>query len=320
MMGKKLLDVEFYNSNVYTTDGAKLYEIVGYVPYSPLTIVETNAPAGQSINSVSIAFDEWAGSALCANTNQDIYSYFSSPSSFFNSIATTETLDPVSIFDSSSGLFSFDRLLFFRSAESWGGTFAAVETSASDWKWAKQSSSRITDMVVSQDANASAYFATATGAFRVKGAYLYEISVGGNPNVDTYKKGFSAPSPITSLELIDIGAVAPLVTLLMGTENGVWEATLASDPDVINQPIQKAGTQGYHIRRIAASDYNLPQFLAYLSDAYLFVWDETGSTLYRFPIAAGLPANITGMVWYKDISNNYYLLVSGDEGLVVRGF
>jgi hypothetical protein len=29
--------------------------------------------------------------------------------------------------------------------------------------------------------------------------------------------------------------------------------------------------------------------------ADLFVWDESQNRLYRFPIAAGLPAEITGM-------------------------
>ena len=319
MMDKKLIDVEVYGSSVYAADSAKLYELPNYAPYSPLGIIETNAPGGQSINSVSIAADDWASFALCANTNRDIYSYFGYPSSFFNSIATTDTLEPVSILDSSAGTFSSDRLIFFRGADSWGGTFAPGETSAFDWKWAIQSSDRVTDMVVSNDADANAYFATAGGAFRVKGDYLYEVSTGGSPNLNAYKTGFNAPSPIISLELVEVGFTALVVNLVMGTENGVWEATLASDPDVINQPTQRDGTQGFRIRQIAASNYTNPYFIAYLSDAYLFVWNDLDKELYRFPIAAGLPGRITGMAWF-DTGSAYCLLVSGENGLAFKEF
>ncbi len=319
MMAKKLLDVEVFSNHVYSTDGATLYELLDFDPYSPLNMVVTDAPAGQSINSVSIAFSDGAFDALCANTNQGIYSY-NSFSQAFNSPPTSANLGPVSVLDSSIDDYSSGRVLFFRRAKGWGGTFAGVESSVNTWIWASQSSGRTTDMVVSTDSSGNAYFAASDGAFRVSGDYLYKISLGEKPDVSAYKSGFSAPSHILCLNLIDVGAVAPLVTLLMGTENGVWEATLGTAPDVIDPPKLKDGTQGFRFHRVIASEYMLPNFAAYLSDAYLFVWQESSNELLKYPIAAGLPGKITSVAWYSTGVGSYYLLVSGEEGLVYKVF
>jgi hypothetical protein len=318
MMDKSLKDVEVFNSNAYSTDGGKLYKLPNFNP-SALTLLEKNAPAGQSIKSLSVAVSDGAFDALCANTADGFYSY-NDISDNFDSTPTTVSLGSYSVLDSRTGSYSYSKLIVFGGNDRWGGTVAGVESSASNWKWANQSSSRVTDVVVSKDTIADAYFATTGGAFRVKGDYLYEISIGGSPNVNSYKTGFSVPSPIISLELVDFPVAGPVVTLLMGTENGVWEAPLAAEPDVINQPTRRDGTQGFRIRQIAASNYTNPYFIAYLSDAYLFVWSDPDKELFRFPIAAGLPGRITSMAWFDPGGGMYYLLVSGDEGLVFRAF
>jgi len=320
MMDKRLLDVEVYNYGVYATDGAKLYELPDYSPYSALGIVETTAPAGQTINSLSISVSDGAFDALCANTNTGFFSY-NDFSQNFDPTPTTVNLGSYSVLDSTAGSYSFNRLIVFGGNNRWGGTVAGVESSASEWIWANQSSERVTDVVVSKDTIADAYFATAGGAFRVDGDYMNEIAIGGTPDLNAYKTGFSAPAPIISLELVEVGVTALFVTLLMGTENGAWQAPLAAEPpDVIGQPTRIDGTQGFRIRQIAASNYTNPHFIAYLSDAYLLVWNEADNELIRFPIAAGLPNKITGMAWFDPGGGMYYLLVSGDDGLVFRTF
>jgi hypothetical protein len=170
------------------------------------------------------------------------------------------------------------------------------------------------DLAVPPDLFGFAYFATDKGAFRFRGEYLTKLNLGETPNVADYTDAFTAPSMIISLGLIN----PEVELLLMGTDNGVYEASTVSGPEVIGTPFLVDGTQGYPIRKIATY-YNSPTYAAYLSDAYLFVWDGNLGVLEKYPLCAGLPGKITGMAWYYSaVAGNYYLIVSGDEGLVFK--
>ena len=40
-----------------------------------------------------------------------------------------------------------------------------------------------------------------------------------------------------------------------------------------------------------------------------------------YPLCAGFPGRITGMTWlYSPVAGNYYLIISGDEGLVFKEY
>ncbi len=312
MTGKRLLDVEVYSGNIYTTDGSKLYQISNFPPgAAPLTINEFDAPSGQSINSVSVALGPGGSTYPCVDTDQGIYSFNGEG---FDSPPTSVNLGSASVLDSGSGGYTSGSVLFFRRASGWGGTYAQDGTNPPDWIWINQDSGRVTDLAVS--GAGQAYYATADGAFRFSGEYLYKRSQGETPNIGDYKAGFSAPSHILSL-----GIIRPETEdLLMGTENGAWRAGLAGGPEVIGPPQRVDGTQGYRIRRIATHYEDLYNFAAYLSDLYLFVWGDTLGQLYKCPLAAGLPGRVTGMAWYYPGGSTYYLIVSGSEGLAYIGF
>jgi hypothetical protein len=80
----------------------------------------------------------------------------------------------------------------------------------------------------------------------------------------------------------------------MDTDNGVFEASTTSGPEVISTPFLVDGTQGYRIRKIAPH-YSRLNYKAYLRGAYLFVWNGIFRVLEKYPLCAGLPGNITGM-------------------------
>jgi hypothetical protein len=106
----------------------------------------------------------------------------------------------------------------------------------------------------------------------------------------------------------------------MGTESGVYEASTIAGPEVIGTPVIVDGTQEHRIFQIATY-YNWPNYAAYLSDAYLFIWDGYSGTLEKFPLCAGFPGRVTGMTWlYSSVTGNYYLVISGNEGLVFKEY
>ena len=135
-------------------------------------------------------------------------------------------------------------------------------------------------------------------------------------SLNDYIDGFRAPAPILSLGLISPDGEV----LLMGTEDGVYRALPTGGPDVIDTPFIEDGTQGYRIHQIATY-YNWPNYAAYLGDTYLFVRDPDSPVLHKYPLCAGLPGRITSMAWFNPpASGSYYLIVSGDEGLVFIEF
>jgi hypothetical protein len=312
MTGKKFLDVEVYGDYIYTTDGSKLYEIANFPGgAAPFTVTEIAAPSGQSINSVSVALGSWGNTYLCIDTDQGIYALNSGA---FESPATSVNLGSVSVLGSGRDSYGGGSVLFFRRSSGWGGTYAEVESNPIDWSWINRDSGRVTDLAVSQDGSGNAYYATADGAFLFSGEYFSDPT----PTIGEHKYPFEAPSRILSLAIIKTEGEE----LLMGTENGAWRAPLIGGPEVIDTPQRVDGTQGYRINRTAAyyEDYN---FAAYMSDLYIFIWDETPpGNLYKCPLAAGLPGRITGMVWYRPGGGgpDFYLIVSGTEGLAFIGF
>jgi hypothetical protein len=313
-LGKGLTDVENYLGTIYATDRAKLYEITSFNT-SP-GVVSIDTPANHVINSVSKGINAYLSDSLVVNTDRGIVSY-NGDGSFDPPPPVSETLPSLSVLDSDVGYYpgSFDPVLYFRSASSWGGTAPYVEASPSDFVWLNQSSGKVLDLVVPPDLMGYVYFATDNGAFRFWGEYLRKLTSGESPNVADYKATFKAPAKILSLGLLN----PEVEVILMGTENGVYEAETISGPEVINTPYIVDGTQGYRIRKIA-TNYS-PNFAAYLSDAYLFVWDGYQGILEKYPLCAGFPGRITGMTWFfSAVSGNYYLIISGDEGLVFKEF
>jgi len=314
-MDKGLKDVENNLGTIYATDGAKLYEIFSFNT-SP-SIVSIDAPANQVINSVSKGINGYLSDSLVANTNTGIVSY-NGDGSFDPPPLVSDTLGSLSVLNSAVGYYpgSFDPVLFFRSANSWGGTAPYVEASPGDFIWLNQSSEKVFDLVVPPDLFGYAYFATENGAFRFWGEYLRKLTSGETPSVADYKATFKAPAKVLSLGLMN----PEVEVLLMGTENGVYEAGTISGPEVISTPYIVDGTQGYRIRKIATY-YDWPNFAAYLSDAYLLVWDGYQGILEKYPLCAGFPGRITGMTWFfSAVSGNYYLIISGDEGLAYKEF
>lgn len=304
-MDKGLTDVEVYSETVYATDGAKLYEIFS-INASPL-VSTLDAPANQKINSVSTGIDDYVSLSLVLDTNTDIIPY--NGDGGYNPDITAN-LDPLSILDSAVGEYAAGKVVLFRKARGWGGTYADYDVpDPSNWKWLNTDSDRVLDLVVSQDGSGFAYIATQIGAFRLSGEYLGRLDLGESPDLENYKSPFKAPARILSLGLISPDGEV----LLMGTENGAYEAWTTGGPDVIDVANVVDGTQGYPIRQIAT--YYWPNYAAYLSDAYLFIWD--GSILKKYPLCAGLPGRITGMTWLRTgmTAVSTYLVVSGDEGM-----
>jgi hypothetical protein len=309
-LDKGLKDVESYFGTIYATDGAKLYEITSFntSPY----IVSIDAPANHVINSVSKGINGSLLDSPVANTNRGIVSY-NGDGSFDPPPPVSDSLGSLSVLNSAVGYYpgSFDPVLFFRSAYSWGGTAPYVEASPGDFIWLNQSSGKVFDLQVTNDLSGYAYFATENGAFRFQGEYLAKLTSGETPNVDDYKDAFRAPARILSLGLMNPEGEM----LLMGTENGVYEAWTIWGPEIISTPYIVDGTQGYRIRKIATN--SSPAFAAYLSDAYLFVWDGNQGILEKYPLCAGFPGRITGMTWYYTaVSGDCFLIIAGDEGLV----
>jgi hypothetical protein len=309
MTGKKFLDVEAYGGYIYATDGSKLYEISNFKgEYTLFTATEIDAPSGRSINSLSVALGTFGNTYLCIDTDQGIYALNGGA---FESPATSVNLGSVSVLGSGRDSYGGGSVLFFRRSSGWGGTYAEVESNPPVWIWTNRDSGRVTDLAVSQDSSGNGYFATADGAFRFSGEYLYKRSLGETPSIGDYKAGFSAPSHILSLAIIN----PETEVLLMGTENGAWSAGLTGDSKVIDTPLRVDGTQGYRINRIAAYYGGSYNFAAYMSDIYLLLWDDMFGGIYKCPLAAGLPGRVTGLVWYSPAASYYYLIVSGTEGL-----
>jgi hypothetical protein len=296
MMDKSLTDVEVYSGVVYTTDAAKLYEITSFNwdPWSPtLTFNSIDAPGNQVINSVSTGIDGSVSLALVVDTESAIVPY-NGDLGYDPSIS--ENLGSVSVLDSAFGDYAAGKLLLFRKAEGWGGTYADFDVpDPSQWKWLNRSSDKVYDLVVSQNSSGYAFFAASTGSFRFWGEYLNQLYVE-PPVLNDYIDGFRAPAPILSLGLINPDGEV----LLIGTIED--------------------GTRGYRIHQIAAY-YDWPNYAAYLGDTYLFVRDPDSPVLHKYPRCAGLPGRITGMAWFNPpASGSYYLIVSGDEGLVFIEF
>jgi uncharacterized protein YbaR (Trm112 family) len=307
MMDKSLRDVEVFSNVVYTTDGARLYKIVEFDFANPLfssLLLDTiTAPGNQTINSVSSGIDDSTSPSPVVDTNTSIVPY--NGEDFDSSVSVN--LGSMSVLDSDAGSYGEGKIVLFRKAVGWGGTFTDVGGSY-QWKWLNRDADKILDLVVSQDGSGYGYLASTGGAFRFDGTYLEDL-YSRNPNIADYMDEFKAPAPILSLALYNPEVEA----LLIGTENGAYEAGIKSGPEVIEKPTIVDGTQGYRIRKISADYYG--GYVAYLSDAYLFVWNPDLMELLKIPLCAGLPGRITGMAWYQ--GSFYYLVVSGDEGLAV---
>ena len=83
--------------------------------------------------------------------------------------------------------------------------------------------------------------------------------------------------------------------------------------------IRELGTEGYPIRRIAFETTYL--WKAYLSDAYIFVFDDLGNLVGKYPFVAGFPGKVNAIKWVYDVTyGSKYLFVATDQGLVYTIF
>ncbi len=317
MMDKDLLDVEVFSNNIYATDANNLYGINFDFANTSLDYFTEQSPAGK-IRSASAAFDPFVSDALVVNTERGIYSL----SEGFDSPAITLKLGSIDVLESGADDYASRKVLFFRRAEGWGGTYADSDVpDPTKWTWANRDAGRVTDLLVEANSfpEGYAYFATSEGAFRLWGEYFVKLDSGETPNLSDYKAGFQAPAPILSL-----GMVRPEVEImLIGTEDGVWSANLIGGPNVIDSSTlyYEEKTKGHRIHQIAT--YYNSTYAAYLSDTHLFVWDDSVGEMKVFPFCAGLPGRITGLAWIELFAAGppiYYLIVSGDEGLVYKEF
>jgi hypothetical protein len=316
LMERNIVDVDVDAGGVlFAAESGTLHEITSfnYTPYSEsLSLFSVPAPTGQTIHSVSNALAQGGSQQVSIDTDHGIFPFNYEG---FDS-AITSKLGAVSVVDSASAWTSGeDKVLYFRKASGWGGTWAAYGSVSSDWIWANHDAGNVRDMAVSQSGSGGAFFATSDGAFWIDGNYLYDVSQGLNPSLAAYKKTFRAPYRILSLDVFPYEGEE----LFMGTENGVWTAWTPGELNIVENPQIVSGTEGYRFRKVAVYSGSYPAPGAYLSDAYLFVFN--GNALLKYPFAAGLPGRISGMAWYYSASSGKrFLVVSGDEGLVYREF
>jgi hypothetical protein len=155
-----------------------------------------------------------------------------------------------------------------------------------------------------------AAFVTTGGAFRVPEALLLDST----PSLAEHRSNISAPSPIRSLHIFDNDAEEELYA---GTEDGAWQNPAFDFPDL--GLIREAGTEGYPIRRVAfETNY---YWRAYLSDAYIFVFDDIGTLVGKYPFVSGFPGKVNAIKWVYDAGGgSKYLFVATDQGLVYTIF
>ena len=82
--------------------------------------------------------------------------------------------------------------------------------------------------------------------------------------------------------------------------------------------IRESGTQGYPIRRVALETSNL--WRAYLSDVYIFIVDDLGNLVGKYPFVSGFPGKVNAIKWVYVAGGPKYLFVATDQGLVYKTF
>jgi hypothetical protein len=153
-----------------------------------------------------------------------------------------------------------------------------------------------------------AAFVTTGGAFRVPEALLQDSP----PSLAEHRSNISAPSPIHSLHIFDNDAEEELYA---GTEDGAWQNPAW---DGVEEFFREVGTEGYPIRRVAfETNY---YWRAYLSDAYIFVFDDIGTLVGKYPFVSGFPGKVNAIKWVYAVGGTKYLFVATDQGLVYAIF
>jgi len=314
VMGKKLKDVEHVGGMVYTADSETLYTDL----FSALT--EIPLEPTYTVNSLTKGLDyssQWGNQQLWINSNKGILPYVVTVAPYFDTNFSS-ALGPVSILDSAARntTVQYQHIVFFRRENGLGGVLILPDFVPTDWTWVNKDYKGITDLIAAygdstySTYNGDAYFASTTGAFRLASDLLTD------PDLNKHRTPFSAPSRVISLGLQDINGDGDQI--FMGTENGAWYASPTYDASVIGVPQFETGTEGHRILMTSVSDY--PHHRAYFSAIYLLIVTmnpSSGSeTLSVYPIVAGLPGKMTGMTWQTVTTDDYYLYVSGEEGLV----
>jgi hypothetical protein len=313
LMGENIKDMESDGTAIYVADATNVHvsDLLASWSWDP-AVWSSYAVSGQSINSLTIGIDMAQVpnifSQLWANTNESILPFigtgFDSP--------LTASLGQVSILDSAVGYDSTwsNQVLYFRRAEGIGGTFIP-QSDASDpsqWNWANLDTERTHDMSFGIEGGAA--FATTETAFRVPEGLLLDST----PSLGEHRSTIITPSPIRSLHIYDNDAAEEL---FVGTEDGAWKDEAWDFPD--QGLMQQADTKGYPIRKLAfESSYSY--WIACLSDIYLFVVDDTGSLVGKYPFVSGFPGEVNNIAWAYDGGSLAYLFVATDEGLVYKSF
>lgn len=310
MMGKNIKDVESDGTTVYVADAGNVHvgdllNLWGSWSTYPVT-------SGHTINSLSMGIDLASVPnvfpQLWANTDRGIL-----PLNGAGFIAPlTDQLGSVSVLDSTVGYDStwMNYVLYFRRSEGLGGVYIpeSLAPDPSQWNWVNLNTDRVLDMALGVGGGAA--FATFGSAFRVPETLLLDST----PSLAEHRTNLAGPAPIRSLYIFDNDAVEDLY---IGTEDGAWrdEAWDFPDQGLIREP----GTQGCPIRRVvfeAASSY----WRAYLSDVYIFVVDNSGSLVGKYPFVSGFPGRVNSIEWAYDGGSWAYLFVATDRGLVYANF
>jgi len=314
LMGKNIADIESDGNIIYAADAKNVY----YYFYSEVLSAFTNPsywsthpiPSDQTINSLTIGvYTAWVGgpsTQLWVNTDKGILPFdgetFDPP--------LTVSLGSVSIMDSVMGDSTFPPYqLYFRRNEGIGGAYVsdAIRTDPSQWDWVNLDTDRTLDMTFGIFGGAA--FATTGGAFRVAEDLLLDSP----PTLTEHRSAISGPSPIHSIRIFDNDGAEELY---VGTENGAF---LNPAHDGLEEYFKEPGTGGYPIRRISfEEDYS--NWRAYLSDAYIFVVDNIGGLVGKYPFVSGFPGRINSIGWAYDGGQYAYLFVAADEGLVYKRF
>jgi hypothetical protein len=297
LMGKNLVGVVAGNSNVYAAEANKVYEIdtTGKIQDSYDLANDPNL-SSHIINSLSRDGSNYFGDALM-NTNMGIVPFgnvegWSFDPSFSSGLAGDRQIAESGDFDLGN-----DRAVFFRRSDGLGGRYIGVTTGS----WRNINVDGVTDLTLS---NTYAYFAAEGGAFALKWDFLSDPQ----PSFTDSRTDLSTPAQTLSLGYQTSGNI-----LYMGTTDGVWAATIRSEPNDFASLSQIPETAGRAIEMIDISSYYPNLYQAFLSRYSLFI--RRNGTIYIYPFFGVLPGKITGIAWSYDFDTRLY--ISGTEGLSV---
>ncbi|NBF40673.1 MAG: hypothetical protein GVY14_09675 [Spirochaetes bacterium] len=289
--GKELNGVVF-STSVYAADSDRVYDIATGLESANTTNI---TPV---INSVSRGD---ATNPVLVNTQGGIYAPTNSPLS-------GDYIDPVTLSTAFDGRVILQGPGIIAAAD-------AIGAAADDWAVVDLGDTiagdPIRDYAVS---GTNAAVVSALGSFTSNSTEFSGLNDGSTWDDISDLVTFldqDIPARILSVGYGEATLFAPGTSLYVGTDDGVYEYDTNDSGNTGGPLFQSSNTI---ISKIAS---NSDGDVAFLGPYYLFIYDESESSVSRFPFVAGFPGNPTDMTWDDNDPGSLY--ITGKEGIVRIG-